>query len=562
MLPPAGIVTPSRLRTRLFPALFTVVALPATGLAAWFYIMSVGAVEAVLEQQTSSAVGVAAERVATTYRKLHSETALPARAGETVAWFAARDRSAEEAARLWDGDVRLFLGWFSENGGGLFVRVVYLDARGEPLVQYPPTGTASSGGAPTDARGMPPATDRLRVTVQRGTSTGTVIRFARPVRATRCQPSPGFVYVDAPLAALLPETRRGDVELAIADRASDSWLSVPRALSGHTPLQLGPLMATLAADDSIQTAYFSTDTRDYIASLVHHEDPAWSTLAVIRSDPYLAGPRLTGAITVGATVGFVVVAGGLLFALVRRVQQRTTDLELAIGRAEEATRNKSEFLSNMSHDLRTPMNAIIGYTRILLRRLKGAIEERQYGNLQSIQTSANNLLALINEILDLSRIEAGRIDLKPEPVDLGRLVGECIASVAPLAKPGVELLQELQDVPPINTDPDRIRRVVMNLLGNAVKFTQQGNVTVYLRPADSGVELAVIDTGVGIPAEDLPHIFEEFRQVERQVVEKAEGTGLGLAIAAKSVEMLGGTITADSAVGKGTTFTLRIGDYA
>ncbi|MFC1525894.1 ATP-binding protein [Candidatus Latescibacterota bacterium] len=229
---------------------------------------------------------------------------------------------------------------------------------------------------------------------------------------------------------------------------------------------------------------------------------------------------------------------------------------------QENTRNKSEFLSRMSHDLRTPMNAIIGYTRILLRRLKGCVEERQYGNLENIQTSADNLLILINEILDLSRIEAGRIDLKPEPVDLGELVGECITSVAPLAKPGVELLQELGDVPTINTEPDRFRRVVMNLLGNAVKFTEQGSITVTLRPADSGVELSVADTGVGIPAEDLPHIFEEFRQVERQVGDKTEGTGLGLAIAAKSVEMLGGTISAESEVGRGTTFTVQIGDYA
>ena len=133
----------------------------------------------------------------------------------------------------------------------------------------------------------------------------------------------------------------------------------------------------------------------------------------------------------------------------------------------EETQNKSEFLSRMSHDLRTPMNAIIGYTRILLRRSKDALEDRQYRNLENIQTSASNLLNLINEILDLSRIEAGRIELKPEPVDLGQLVGECVTSVAPLAKPGVELVQELGDVPAIKTDADRIRRVVMNLLGNA-----------------------------------------------------------------------------------------------
>ncbi|MFC1526923.1 sensor histidine kinase [Candidatus Latescibacterota bacterium] len=244
-----------------------------------------------------------------------------------------------------------------------------------------------------------------------------------------------------------------------------------------------------------------------------------------------------------------------------RVEEQNRVLKEANQSIQEGTAHKSEFLCRMSHDLRTPMNAIIGYTHILLRRLKGAIEERQYRNLENIQTSADNLLGLVNEILDLSRIEAGRIDLKPEPVDVGQLVSECITSVVPLAKPGVELVQELDEVSPISTDTDRIRRVVMNLLGNAVKFTEQGSITVSLKPVGSGVELAVTDTGVGIPVEDLPHIFAEYRQVERQVGEKTEGTGLGLAIAAKSVEMLGGSISAESEVGKGTAFTVRLGDY-
>jgi len=238
------------------------------------------------------------------------------------------------------------------------------------------------------------------------------------------------------------------------------------------------------------------------------------------------------------------------------------ELEAASREIEAGTRRKSEFLSRMSHDLRTPMNAIIGYTRILARRLKGAIEERQFRNLENIQTSADNLLGLINEILDISRIEAGRIDLEPESVDLGQLAEECIASVAPLVKPEVELVQDVDDVPPIITDADRVRRVVMNLLGNAVKFTEQGSIAVSLKTVEGSCELSVADTGVGIPAEDLPHIFEDYHKVERQVGEKIEGTGLGLAIARKSVEMLGGTISAESKEGTGTTFTVRIEDYA
>ena len=297
--------------------------------------------------------------------------------------------------------------------------------------------------------------------------------------------------------------------------------------------------------------------------LNYSEEPATVTLRV--HWPY---ERIVLLSTLTLAVLLVIGQTGRVLRRDRRLHLANAALtsaneELGVANREiqENTRNKSEFLSRMSHDLRTPMNAIIGYTRILLRRLKGAIDARQYGNLENIQTSADNLLILINEVLDLSRIEAGRIDLKPEPVDLGQLVGECITSVAPLTRTGVELVQELGEVSPINTDADRIRRVVMNLLGNAVKFTEQGSITVSLRSADEGCELSVADTGVGIPAEDLPHIFEEFRQVERQVGEKTEGTGLGLAIAKKSVDLLGGTISAESEVGKGTTFKVRIGDF-
>jgi len=246
--------------------------------------------------------------------------------------------------------------------------------------------------------------------------------------------------------------------------------------------------------------------------------------------------------------------GYLRFLDFQRLEQQNREIQ-------ENTRRMSDFLALMSHDLRTPMNAIIGYTRILLRRAKDALDDRQYRNLENIQTSSNHLLSLINDILDLSKVEAGRIDIKPEKVDMKQLATECIVSVESLVKPGVQLEQQLEDVNPVYTDADRLHRVVMNLLGNAIKFTEEGRIILSLRPVEGEVELSVADTGMGIPAEDLPHIFDEFRQVERQGGIQKEGTGLGLAIAKKSVEMLGGTITAESEVGKGTKFTLRIKDY-
>ena len=244
-----------------------------------------------------------------------------------------------------------------------------------------------------------------------------------------------------------------------------------------------------------------------------------------------------------------------LFAVNRNLEESNRQIQ-------EATQRKSEFLARMSHDLRTPMNAIIGYTRILLRRAKEVLDGRQYRNLESIHLSADHLLSLINDILDLSKVEAGRIDIKPEQIDLKRLAQECVVSVESLLKPGVELKQELADVTPVRTDADRLRRVLMNLLSNAVKFTETGSVTLSMRTANGGVEVAVADTGLGIPPEELPHIFDEFRQVERQGGGREEGTGLGLAIAKKSIELLGGEIEVESEVGQGTKFVLSVRDYS
>ena len=257
----------------------------------------------------------------------------------------------------------------------------------------------------------------------------------------------------------------------------------------------------------------------------------------------------------------VVSLGYTRFLDFQRLEEQNQALEEANQQIQEATRHKSDFLSRMSHDLRTPMNAIIGYTGILRRRARGVLDERQYRNLENIQTSANNLLALINEILDLSRIEEGRQEVHLADVDLKPLAAECAALVEPLLKPEVALIQELEEVGALRTDPELLRKVLGNLLGNAVKFTEAGRITVSLRSVGAWQELCVADTGVGIPPEDLPYIFEEYHQVERKVGEKREGTGLGLAIAGKSVELLGGTISAESAVGKGTTFTVRIRDY-
>jgi predicted ATPase/signal transduction histidine kinase len=245
------------------------------------------------------------------------------------------------------------------------------------------------------------------------------------------------------------------------------------------------------------------------------------------------------------------------------LQEKNQELEIANQQVQEASQRKSQFLAGMSHELRTPMNAILGFTRLVLRRAGDLLPERQRNNLEKVKESADHLLGLINQLLDLSRLEAGRMELHPEPFDVRRFILGCCEMVSPLIKPGVYLKREIADViGEAYTDEEGLRHVVINLLSNAIKFTDAGEVLVRARVegqanGDVMLVITVADTGVGIPADALETIFEEFQQVEGGI-QKREGTGLGLPIAKKWVELLGGSIAVESELGKGSTFTVSI----
>jgi signal transduction histidine kinase/DNA-binding response OmpR family regulator len=242
--------------------------------------------------------------------------------------------------------------------------------------------------------------------------------------------------------------------------------------------------------------------------------------------------------------------------------RKRTDAEMAAAKeaAEEANRLKSEFLSLMSHELRTPMNSVIGYAHLLLDGLSGELTEQQAADVRQISRSAGQLLALLNDVLDLAKIEAGRVDVAFDPVDLGGIAREIADTVRPqAAAKGLDLAVTIEPgLPPVQGEEVRLRQVLLNLVGNAVKFTEAGRVAVSVSMVGDHVEAAVADTGIGITPEALAFIFDEFRQADGSTTRRFGGTGLGLAIARKLARLHGGDIDVASTLGKGTTFTLRL----
>jgi signal transduction histidine kinase len=222
----------------------------------------------------------------------------------------------------------------------------------------------------------------------------------------------------------------------------------------------------------------------------------------------------------------------------------------------QASRLKSQFLASMSHELRTPLNSIIGFSKVLLNRFDGELTERQETYIRSVHNSGAHLLQLINGILDFSRIEAGKLEMISEEVDVHELIDECIESSMPLAR-GKQMKVEKNvplELPPLSGDRTKIKQIVLNLLSNAIKFTGQGRVLVSVVPEPDAIRVSVADTGIGIREDDLARLFEPFQQLDNPVVRSAGGTGLGLAISKKFVELHGGRIWAESRENQGSTF--------
>jgi signal transduction histidine kinase len=251
-------------------------------------------------------------------------------------------------------------------------------------------------------------------------------------------------------------------------------------------------------------------------------------------------------------------------ALEAELAQTRRELAATKRRLHEADRLKSEFIATVSHELRTPLNSIIGFAKLLLKQKIGPLNSLQQTDLSVIYESSQHLLSLVNDILDLSKIEAGKIRLDPEWISVEEIIVGVMASAIILVegKP-IELRDEIEpNLPRVYVDRGRIRQVVINMLSNAAKFTDAGSITMRIRKITNNerdfICFSVKDTGIGIAAEDMDKVFEAFRQIDSSVGRRAEGTGLGMPISYRLVTLHGGELWVESQVEHGSTFSFTI----
>ena len=297
----------------------------------------------------------------------------------------------------------------------------------------------------------------------------------------------------------------------------------------------------------VRRAASTVGTRSLILAPLLWEGRGIGVISVARST---AGPFSDKEIALLRTFADQAVIAIQNARLFEEIQAKSRELETA-------NKHKSEFLANMSHELRTPLNAIIGFSEVLAEQMFGEVNEKQLEYLRDIHSSGQHLLSLINDILDLSKIEAGRMELELSSFDLGLLLDNSMTLVRERAtRHGLMLTLDVgEGVDEWVADARKVKQIVINLLSNAVKFTPPGGrVTLRARRSNGAVEIAVIDTGVGIAPDQQALVFEEFRQASGDYLRKSEGTGLGLSLARRFVELHGGTIRVESAPGRGSTF--------
>jgi signal transduction histidine kinase len=323
-----------------------------------------------------------------------------------------------------------------------------------------------------------------------------------------------------------------------------------RAAEMREPVQIADITQPGAYQSSVRDTLIRFGYRALLSVPLLREEQIIGSLSLNREAPGEFPSEVIDVLKTFATQSALAIQNARLF---RELADKSRQLEVA-------SQHKSEFLANMSHELRTPLNAITGFSEVLTDRMFGELNEKQEEYLKDIYASGTHLLSLINDILDLSKIEAGRMELELTDFDLPTAIDNALMLVRERAgRRSIALHTSIDDrLGPIQADERKVRQVVLNLLSNAIKFTPEGGrIEVAAVPKDGSAEISVSDTGIGIAPEDQDKVFEEFRQVGA-AAKKVEGTGLGLTLCRKFVELHGGKIWVKSQLGAGATFTFTI----
>jgi signal transduction histidine kinase/HAMP domain-containing protein len=373
-----------------------------------------------------------------------------------------------------------------------------------------------------------------RATELAGADGGAIFRYGRRRRQFRLWHAAGFD------AALLERLR----DFAVAEAQTE----LGRAARENRPIELTELAAMPSAPlrDILLAAGFHSAL---IVPLVRGER-VFGALVMQRRAPGKFGGSTVDILQTFASQSVLAIQNARLF---REIEDKSHQLQVA-------SQHKSQFLANMSHELRTPLNAVLGYAELLLDGIYGELSDKARGVLERVQSNGKHLLGLINDVLDLSKIEAGQLTLATEDYAMQAVVHSVVSATESLAKgKGLSLVSSVpRDLPMGRGDERRLTQVLLNLVGNAIKFTDKGSVGIEVAVSKGCFELAVSDTGPGIAKADQARIFEEFQQVDSSSTRQKGGTGLGLAISKRIVEMHGGGITVDSEPGKGSTFHVVI----
>ena len=323
-----------------------------------------------------------------------------------------------------------------------------------------------------------------------------------------------------------------------------------QAVMKRQPVQVPDINVEATYQGRIRDLMIENGFRAVLAVPLIREDQVMGALTVTRTQPGAFAQQVVDLLTTFASQSALAIQNARLFL---EIEQKSRELQIA-------SQHKSQFLANMSHELRTPLNAILGYTELIADGIYGSVPGKIQEVLERVQKSGRHLLGLINDVLDLSKIEAGQLELSLSDYSFSDVVQTVITSVESLAaEKGLLLTADVApDLPVGRGDERRIMQVLLNLVGNAIKFTDKGKIVVRVTIADGKFVISVNDTGPGIPAAEQDKIFEEFRQVDNSSTRAKGGTGLGLAIAKRIVELHRGRIWVESAIGKGSNFFISI----